>query len=288
MPAADQPSSRGNIDEATVTGFGEEWSRFDQSDLDEAEARAHFDRYFSLVPSGTLGPQSAVMDVGCGSGRWARLVAPRVGRLVVVDPAADALAVARRNLGDHPNVVFHQASVDDLPGEEGTMDLVYSLGVLHHVPDTAAGIRACARKLKPGGRLLVYLYYAFDNRPSWFRRIWRVSDVLRRRVSALPFARRKLVADVIAVLVYWPLARTARLAEALGRDPSTIPLSFYRRASFYTMRTDALDRFGTKLEQRFTRSEIERMLTDAGLVDIRFRDGEPYWCATAVRPPASP
>ena len=45
------------------------------------------------------------------------------------------------------------------------------------------------------------------------------------------------------------------------------------------MRTDALDRFGTQLEQRFSRREIEAMMQAAGLVDIRFREGLPYWVA---------
>jgi len=49
------------------------------------------------------------------------------------------------------------------------------------------------------------------------------------------------------------------------------------------MRTDALDRFGTRLEQRFTRAEITRMMRDAGLENIRFSDGFPYWCAVGFK-----
>lgn len=275
---------RVNMDAVTVAGFGAEWQRFDQSDLDEAEAQAHFDKYFSLVPLETLAPGATAMDVGCGSGRWSRLVAPSVGTLHLVDASGDALDVARRNLAGATNCIFHEASVDSLPVADGSMDFVYSLGVLHHVPDTAAGIRECARKLKPGAPLLLYLYYAFDSRPRWFRTLWRATDVMRRKVSRLPFRPRRVVADVIALVVYLPLAKASWLAERLHRDPGSIPLSFYRNASFYTMRTDALDRFGTQLEQRFTCDQISRMLTDAGLVDIRFREGEPFWCVTGTRP----
>jgi len=49
------------------------------------------------------------------------------------------------------------------------------------------------------------------------------------------------------------------------------------------MRTDALDRFGTRLEQRFTRVQIEKMLEQAGLVDITFSDIAPYWCALGIK-----
>ena len=64
---------------------------------------------------------------------------------------------------------------------------------------------------------------------------------------------------------------------------SNLPLSHYRDKSFYTMRTDALDRFGTRLEHRFTRSEIEAMMAEAGLVDIRFRENEPFWVACGIK-----
>jgi hypothetical protein len=58
-----------------------------------------------------------------------------------------------------------------------------------------------------------------------------------------------------------------------------IPLSAYRGQSFYTMRTDALDRFGTRLEQRFSREAIQGMMEEAGLHQIVFSDSVPYWCA---------
>ena len=76
---------------------------------------------------------------------------------------------------------------------------------------------------------------------------------------------RYAISQVIAGAVYWPLARTAAVIERGGVDVSAFPLSFYRDRSFYTMRTDALDRFGTRLEQRFTRAEMQRLLEDAGL-----------------------
>tara|TARA_R110002049_G_scaffold85936_2_gene218452 strand:+ start:116 stop:337 length:222 start_codon:yes stop_codon:yes gene_type:complete len=71
--------------------------------------------------------------------------------------------------------------------------------------------------------------------------------------------------------------------EKAGVSVSNIPLSEYRAKSFYTMRTDALDRFGTRLEQRFTRVQIKEMMEAAGLVDIVFSDIAPYWCALGIK-----
>lgn len=281
MPVETTPEE--NIDAAVVRSFGEEWSRHDQSALVGDEWARAFDSYFGIFPWDVLPAGAKGFDLGCGSGRWAKGVAPRVGTLHCIDPSEAALDVARRNLVDQQNCRFHLASVAEIPLENESMDFGYSLGVLHHVPDTAAGIRACAAKLKPGAPFLIYLYYAFDNRPAWFRRVWQLSNAGRVVISRLPRAMRGLITDIISGVVYWPLARLARVAEKLGVNVSAFPLSAYRNRGFYSMRTDALDRFGTRLEQRFTRRQIEQMLEQAGLINSCFSDREPFWCAVAFK-----
>lgn len=272
-----------NLDAAVVDGFGDEWTRFDQSALSEAELAILFDSYFSIFPWDDL-PQEAVgFDLGCGSGRWARLAARRIGTLHCIDASEEALAVARTNLERSGNCIFHHASVDEIPIADGSMDFGYSLGVLHHVPDTSAGLNACTAKLRPGAPFLVYLYYAFDNRPAWFKAIWRASDLVRRGVAISPGPVRYAISQLLAVTVYWPLARAAAFAEKLGANVEALPLSAYRHRSFYVMRTDALDRFGTRLEQRFTRKSIEAMMEAAGLRDIRFSERAPFWCAVGTK-----
>jgi len=66
-----------------------------------------------------------------------------------------------------------------------------------------------------------------------------------------------------------------------GRLPVSWPLAYYRDKSFYTMRTDALDRFGTRLEQRFTRDQISGFLSAAGFCQVEFSRHVPYWVAVA-------
>jgi ubiquinone/menaquinone biosynthesis C-methylase UbiE len=272
-----------NLDPRTVEGFGKEWLVFDQSNLSEGERRAIFGSYFRLFPWDQLPPSAVGADIGCGSGRWALLVAPRVGLLHCVDPSHSALAVARGNLAGHSNVRFHESGVDSLPFPDQSLDFAYSLGVLHHVPDTGAGIRSVAAKLKPGAPFLVYMYYAFDNRPAWYRLLWRVSDRLRLLVARMPFPVRYLFSQGLAMLVYWPLARVASVLERFSRLSKHWPLAYYRDKSFYVMRTDSLDRVGTRLERRFTKSQISNMLEAAGFADVRFSEFPPYWCAVAVR-----
>ncbi len=274
-----------NIDERTVNGFGEEWSEFTQDKLTDGQAQDMFDKYFSLFDWDSLPRDARGFDMGCGSGRWARLAAPKVGKLYCIDASEQALDVAKTNLQDQRNCEFIHASVDELPLENESMDFAYSLGVLHHIPDTASGIKSCVDKLKPGAPFLVYLYYAFDNRPLWFRIVWKVSDVLRGVISHFPFKFKLLVTNVLALLIYLPLAKLALLLEKAGMNVDNIPLSTYRKMPLYMMRTDSLDRFGTRLESRFTKKEIRQMLEQAGLENIKFRDGVPYWCAIGVKKP---
>ncbi len=173
-----------NLDAPVVEGFGKEWTKFDQTALGEEEFGEALSAYFHIFPWHLLPRDPVGFDLGCGSGRWARGVAPRTKILHCIDPSADALAVARRNLANQPAARFHLASVDDIPLEDGSMDFGYSLGVLHHVPDTAAGLRSAAAKLKRGAPLLVYLYYAFDNRPAWYRLLHWMTEALRWVLSA--------------------------------------------------------------------------------------------------------
>jgi SAM-dependent methyltransferase len=276
-------TQKANLDLHTVEGFGDEWSRFTQDCLDPAARAKIFADYFGLFPWDALPPNPVGADVGCGSGRWAQVVAPRVGYLHLIDASPEALGVAQANLAGVANVCFLNASVGALPVADASLDFAYSLGVLHHVPDTAAAIKAVAVKLKRGAPFLVYLYYAFDNRGLAYRTLWRMSDWIRRVVSRLPHVLRYWVSQVFATLVYWPLARMALVMERLGMLPDGWPLAYYRDKPFYVLRTDALDRLGTRLEQRFSRDEIRSMLVDAGFIDIRFSDRMPFWCAVGIK-----
>lgn len=119
-----------NLAPATVQSFGDEWSRFDQSAIEGAEAEAIFNEYFAVFPRHALPDNASGFDMGCGSGRWARLMAPRVGHLHCIDPSS-ALEVAKRALAGQQNVSFPQASVDDESLSVDSQDFGYSLGVLH-------------------------------------------------------------------------------------------------------------------------------------------------------------
>jgi SAM-dependent methyltransferase len=276
--------SDNNSHAGTVSSFGREWSTYDQAPIAGLESTsARFLEYFSIFPWDALPRHSEGADVGCGSGRWALQVAPKVGTLHCIDASGEALEVARRNLSKQGNCQFHRASVGDIPIPAASLDFCYSLGVLHHVPDTFEGIKSCVKLLKPGAPFLVYLYYDLETRPWWYRSIWRTSDILRRSIARLPYWPKRLVCEGIAFTVYLPMAALSGLVEKMGGDPNRLPLSWYRDKPMYTLRTNAFDRFGTELEQRFSRAQIDAMMRAAGLGDIVFSEKEPFWCAVGRR-----
>src|SRR5947209_18929978 len=259
-----RPAAMTNFDKRTIASFHSIWKRHRgeppvESGDDKSDSRAAFDNFFSIFPIIRLAGAEG-FDLGCGGGRIARFVAPLAGRLHCIDAAPGAIAAAREALRPFANVEFHQAPVSAIPLADGSQDFGYSLGVLPHLPDPEAGLRSCVAKLKGGAPFLLYLYYRFDDRPAWFRLLWRASDIARRGVSKMPFPVRRGFSDVVAALAYWPLSRTARLIEKAGRDVGHLPLSFYRRSSWATLRADSLDRFGTPIEHRFTKAEIAAVM----------------------------
>jgi SAM-dependent methyltransferase len=271
-----------NVDLDVVSHFGKEWKSYNQSLLTDTERTIEFNKYFSIFPWDKISDKSIGFDAGCGSGRWALLVAPRVGKLHCIDPS-EAIDVAEYNLEKMDNCIFHQCAISEMPLSKGSMDFGYSLGVLHHIPDSQQGLSDCVDKLKKGAPFLVYLYYAFDNQPFWYKWIWRVSDIFRRIVCRLPHRLKLVVCFLIAIFIYYPLARSSKVAKKFGLTVHSWPLSDYRDQVFYSLITDALDRFGTKLEKRFTKIEVEKMMRKSGLTQIKFSSKTPYYCAVGIK-----
>lgn len=266
-----------NIDKKTVEDFGEEWNKYNQSSIHDEELKKVWNQYFDMFSFEELSNDSEGFDMGCGSGRWAKFVANKVHLLNCIDPSEKALNVAKRNLSNFSNIRYFNASVNDNILKENSQDFGYCLGVLHHIPDTLEGIKACAKLLKKNAPFLLYLYYNFENRSFFFKLIWRLSDFIRKIISSLSPKTKIFITSIIAYLIYYPLARFVFISEKLGIDVSNFPLSDYRNKPIYFMKTDALDRFGTRLEKRFSKDEIKRMLQEAGFRDVRFSKNMPFW-----------
>lgn len=268
-----------NIDEATVKSFGEEWNTF--YEFDEEEIQRIGDSYFDIVTPAMLSPEMRAADFGCGTGRWSKYIHEKVAVVAAIDPS-DAINAARELLKDVPNVHLFKTSIDKLPFPDGYFDFAFSLGVLHHIPDTQKALNNCVAKLRKGGYFLLYLYYDLENRGFLFKSLFFLSNLLRRMISRFPSWLKKFSCNMMAVFLYMPFVLLSRGLRFLGvsqRIRSRIPLNIYEKASFYIIRNDALDRFGTPLEKRFSKEEIRQMMLTSGLTDIVFSEKAPYWHA---------
>ena len=267
-----------NIDVEVVNTFGEEWSKFHsfkEEDLDKAGKN-----YFRLLTDEMCNKDTYGIDLGCGTGRWTKYLSSRIGFMECLDPS-EAIYAAKHVLSKVSNVRLIKASIDNIPFPDNTFDFAMSVGVLHHIPDTQLAMKSCVTKVKKGGYFYAYLYYNMEDRGPLFKLVFAISDLIRKIVSHLPSVLKKVICDIIALLIYFPLVSISRLLTKLGFSKlgRKIPLSSYSDKSFYIMRNDALDRFGTKLEQRFSREEIKTMMKNAGLDNIVVSDKKPYYTA---------
>ena len=272
-----------NLDQNTVNSFGEEWLKFNA--FTEEEINIAGNQYFDIVSKSILNKNNTVLDIGCGSGRWTKFIANKVKLVEAVDPSEAVFSANYLNKNEK-NVRVTQASVSNIPFNDNTFDFVICLGVLHHIPNTQQALIDVVKKIKNGGSILLYLYYNLDNRGSFYKIIFKTSSFFRLLISKMPKSIKKNACDLIAIFIYMPFVLLARLLQNIFGNRKwikKIPLSYYSNKSFNIIRNDSLDRFGTPLEQRFSKKEITEMMQKAGLSNLVFSEKEPYWHMTGIK-----
>lgn len=262
LPSYEDPSEA-ELKQRTAESFAYEWERF-------GGLREEWEHNFL----GYMQPHSLdhfegklVLDVGTGSGRHSYQAARAGARVVAVD-LGDSIDVARRNLPE--SVLTVQADAEKLPFEPETFDLVMSIGVLHHLPDTERGLRAIVPYVKPGGELRVYLYWVPERR--WHRALLRVVTAVRRVTIRMPHRLLQALCYPLALVLFALFVlpyRVLRRIPGARRLSEALPLKTYSDYPFRVCVNDQFDRFSAPIERRYTRAEVETMLRGAGLDDVR-------------------
>ena len=249
--------------------FSREWQAFPHI-IPEHEREFH--HYFDLINLEDM-KDLRVCDLGCGIGRWSHFLQARCRELILLD-FSEAIFIARRNLAHADNALFFMGDLKRLPFRRDFADFLFSLGVLHHLPTPALDEVRALKKCAP--RLLIYLYYALDNRPFYFRILFHVIDILRRTVSSYrnPYFRF-FFAWIFTLAVYKPMVFMGSLVRPLGFE-NRIPLyETYHCKGLQRIRQDVYDRFFTTIEQRFSREQIMMLEDTFSRVDVS--EGPPYW-----------
>jgi SAM-dependent methyltransferase len=260
----------------TQASFGYEWTHFKDW---RNSGEINFSDYFAGVDLRSLN-NAVVLDAGCGMGRHARQIAPHARQVVAVD-FSEAIDQAARNVEGQPNVDCVQADLLALPLADSSCDFVYSLGVLHHLAETEKAIAGLVRKLRPGGRLRIYLYW---KRHGWSGMLLQMVTAARRITTRLPFPLLRalcwLLSAGLFVLVTLPYRALSKLGVRWHRD---WPLFVYAKYPFAVLYNDQFDRFSAPIEKRYDPDEVQRLLEGAGLRDVCIRRSF-GWIADGIKP----
>lgn len=260
----------------TQASFGYEWSHFNDWSI---SGETNFQQYFGDFDFEWVRGRT-VLDAGCGMGRHARQMASYAGRIVAMD-FSRAIDQAAHNTADQPNVVCIQGDITAPPVADESFDLVYSLGVLHHIADTERAARSLLAKVKPGGRLRIYLYW---QRPGIAGTMLRVVEWTRVVTTRLPFGVLKALCWVLSVMLWFAVVLPYRALSAIGvRCHDQWPLGVYVRYPFAVLYNDQFDRFSAPIEQRWTKSEVRSLMERLGLHDTTVAPSF-GWIAEGTKP----
>lgn len=249
--------------------FGEEWKTFNQI---LPEHKVEFTEYFDIVDIKDLASKR-VCDMGCGIGRWAYFLGEQVRELVLVD-FSEAIFEARNNLRHIESAIFFMGDIKNLPFSNDCMDFVYCLGVLHHLPSPALNEVRSLAKYSPN--LLIYLYYALDNRPFYFRVLLAIVSQIRALLAKVRNKYlRNAITEFLTWVIYIPCIGAGALLE-LFKGGKYIPLyQGYRGKSLGRIRQDVYDRFFTRIEQRVSKEDIYAL--NDQFSEIIISSGMPFW-----------
>lgn len=243
--------------------FGYQWTTFSEMSCDFSQ---NFWNYLSPATPELLHGKVG-LDVGCGFGRHLYHAARYCAEVVGVD-LSQAVESAAHNTRDLPNVHLVQADLYALPFPPQRFDLIYSIGVLHHVPDPAAGLAKLVPLLREDGRLFVWLYS---------KRRWMLNALLecsRAVTTRCPHGVVKQLAFLGALIdvgLFIGPYRRLRAVPAFGRWVERLTparLKLYSAYPFQVMYADWFDRLAAPIRYYYNEREVRELLEHVGIVDI--------------------
>jgi len=263
------------LTDRTIDDFGDQWTRYTANDGFYGSQELLADIFGPLLPPDALKGQR-VAEIGSGTGRIVRmLLAENAAHVTALEPSR-AMDVLRDNTRlEADRITYLQCRGDELPAEPA-QDTVVSIGVLHHIPDPAPVVAAAFRALKPGGRLLVWLYGWEGNTAylSFVLRLRAISTRLPHSVlAALCHVLNWILAMYIAVARRLPVPLHRYMTEVIGRfSPEKRYLVIY-------------DQLNPAYAKYYREAEARALLERAGFEDVVLYHRHGYsWTVMGRRP----
>jgi len=242
--------------DAYVGSFSFEWNTHDRTQLDcfrdDAPSEREFIAKTGFAPRQLRG--ALVLDAGVGAGRYADVVS-RWGADVAGVDLSLAVEASQRNLGDRDNVWIAQADIGQLPFRPASFDYIFSIGVLHHTPDTRQYFHRLVPLLKPGGTIAIWVYPA-------------EGDYLVRK-EWIPFTNR-IPPRMFYAWCRWfvPWAQRRLHDPVVGALRRIFPFPTHGLGIEYDI-LDTFDGYSPAFHGIHSPAEVEGWFREAGLVDVR-------------------
>jgi SAM-dependent methyltransferase/uncharacterized protein YbaR (Trm112 family) len=252
----------------TVDRFGYEWTRFDDYDCD------NFKAFINPLPvnflKGKLG-----LDIGCGAGRHARQASERGAEMVCID-LSEAVDIAYKNNAGNDLIHVVQGDIYNLPFKRDNFQFIYSLGVLHHLPEPERGYQALIPLLSEGGVLFIWLY-AYAPRKVALEILRSVSQKLSNNNIRCMAYICNLIDYGIFVNMYHLMCNIPFLGKLVKCD-TFIRFKEYKEYGFRIGYIDWFDRLSAPTTNYYKKSEVAKWLTRSGLCDTKLLPvGDSWW-----------
>ena len=270
------PANLSSVKLETASRFAEEWTRW--SDLRDYYEQEFFDWIAPLGPKDFA--DQVVFEGGCGKGRHTAIVAGHGARAIVSLDLGESAFVAFAHTRRFPNA---HVVIGDLlnPPVRPVFDLAFSVGVLHHLPDPAAGFASLASRVRDGGRVAFWVYGREGN--EW---ITRFVDPVRKAVtSKLPAAFLRL-ACIPPAVVLWAVITLFYRPRADGKGPAKLPYGDYFAALYHypfdEIHANVFDQLVTPVAHYLREEEVRPWLA-SGFRDAALRSHRGYsWTGLAT------
>ncbi len=251
-----------------VDNFSFEWNLHRKTQLDSFSGTDESEETFKKRTGFDTGNLKGklVLDVGCGSGRYSE-VAGKYGANVIGIDLSYSVDAAFKNLGSKKNIHIIQADVFELPFKEEIFDYIFSIGVLHHTPNTQKAFKCLPKFLKSGGEIAIWVYSneGFDTKVYN-----KISDFYRLFTTKMPkglLYRLSYVSLLTYPLKTYPLKKIRFLTSIayLIFPASDHPIRAWRIL-------DTFDWYSPKYQWKHTYNELILWFKESGLKGIKTLD----------------
>ena len=262
------------LGQRTIDDFGEQWTRYRDNDGYYASTRLLGDITEPLLPVSEIRGMR-VADIGSGTGRIVNMLLDAGAQHVIAIEPSSAFEVLGANIRDAAAVTMLNATGDKLP-PSGDLDLVVSIGVLHHIPDPTDVVRAGYNALKPGGRMLAWVYGREGNEAYL-----AIAQPLRALTRRLPHA---LLAGLVRML-YLPLRAYMALARRFRVPLRDYLNNYLGRLSREQRLLVMYDQLNPAYAKYYTHAEALALLEKSGFANVRLHHRHGYsWSVLGEKP----